>query len=145
MLVSGGFFLVRSFPALQIPNLKPTSVTDQSDLIFQSNLSAKLLRQNKAALPICTGVLCARMQVAQKNPAIPRGNTLVRFCRCTHSPKLPGGHDEQELMSALWQKNEFFCLVPSPSKRNCDPMLLVDGMPELAGIETFGWRIVVHV
>ena len=48
-------------------------------------------------------------------------------------------------MSRLRQKDEFFCLAPSPTRRNRDSIFLVDGMPEFAGIKTFGWRIVVHV
>jgi len=47
-------------------------------------------------------------------------------------------------MRRLRQKDEFFCLVPSPTRRNRDSIFLVDGMPELSGIEAFGWRIVVH-
>lgn len=48
-------------------------------------------------------------------------------------------------MRRLRQKDEFFRLVPSPPRRNRDSIFLVDGMPEFAGIKTFGWRIVVHV
>jgi len=48
-------------------------------------------------------------------------------------------------MRRLRQKYEFFCLVPSPTRRNRDSIFLVNGMPELAGKKTFGWRIVVHV
>jgi len=48
-------------------------------------------------------------------------------------------------MRRLRQKDEFFCLVPSPPRRNRDSIFLVDRMPEFAGIKTFGWRIVVHV
>src|SRR5262249_5230422 len=47
-------------------------------------------------------------------------------------------------MSRFWQKNEFLCLVPTPTRRNGDSILLIDGMPEFSGIEAFGWRIVVH-
>ena len=48
-------------------------------------------------------------------------------------------------MRRLRQKDEFFCLVPSPPGGNRDSIFLVDGMPEFAGIKRFGWRIVVHV
>ena len=47
-------------------------------------------------------------------------------------------------MSRFRQENEFLCLVPTPARRNRDSIFLVDGMPELSGIEAFGWRIVVH-
>src|SRR6266446_2215633 len=84
------------------------------------------------------------MQVAQKNPAISRGNGLVCFCRRTHSRELARRHDEQKLMSRFRQEDEFLCLVPTPARRNRDSVFLVDGMPELSGVEAFGWRIVVH-
>src|SRR6266513_355023 len=84
------------------------------------------------------------MQMAQKNSAIPRRNALVYFCRRTHSRKLVWRHDEQKLMSRFRQENEFLCLVPTPARRNRDSVFLVDGMPELSGVEAFGWRIVVH-
>src|SRR5437773_12396538 len=85
------------------------------------------------------------MQVAQKNSAVPRGNTLVCFCRRTHSRKLAWRHDQQKLMSRFRQKNEFLCLVPTPSRRNRDSIFFVDGMSELSSVEAFGWRIVVYV
>src|SRR5215469_7514609 len=85
------------------------------------------------------------MQMAQKNPAIPRGDPLVRFCHRTHLCKVLRRHYEQKLMSRLRQKNKFLCLVPSPTRRNRNSIFLVDGMPELSGIKAFGWRIVVHV
>src|SRR4029453_7485800 len=145
VLVGSCFVFVRSFPALQIPNLQTPSVTDQSNFIFQPDLPAKLFGQNETALPIRAHVLRAGMQMAQKNPAIPRGNALVCFCCRTHSCKLVRRHDEQTLMSRFRQENEFLCLVPSPARRNRDSILLIDGMPELSGVEAFGWRIVVHV
>ncbi len=40
-------------------------------------------------------------------------------------------------MRRLRQKDEFFCLVPSPPRRNRDSIFLVDRMPEFAGIKTF--------
>src|SRR5262245_39322787 len=136
---------MRSFPTLQIPNLKPSPVADQSDFIFQSDRPAKFFRQNKTSLPVRTGVLRPRMQVPQKNTAIPRGNTLVCFCRQTHSRKLLRRHDEQKLMSRFREQDKFLCLVPPPARGNRDSIFLVNGMPELASIETLGWRIVVHV
>src|SRR5262245_21544858 len=85
------------------------------------------------------------MQMAQKNPAIARGNALICLCCGAHSRELVGRHDEQKLIGRVRQKDEFFRRVPSPTRRNRDSVFLVDGMPELAGIKTFGWRIVVHV
>src|SRR5205823_15133129 len=84
------------------------------------------------------------MQMAQKNSAIPRRNALVYFCRRTHSRKLVWRHDEQKLMSRFRQENELLCRVPTPARRNRHSVFLVDGMPELSGVEALGWRILVH-
>jgi hypothetical protein len=59
VLVSSRFLLVRSFPPLQIPNLKAPSVTDQSNFIFQPDLAANLFGQNKTPLPVRACVLRA--------------------------------------------------------------------------------------
>src|SRR5436305_5635462 len=48
-------------------------------------------------------------------------------------------------MSRFRQENEFLGRVPTPARRNRDSVFFVDGMPELSGVEAFGWRIVVHV
>ena len=47
-------------------------------------------------------------------------------------------------MSRLRQKNEFFRSIASPPRGNRDSILVIDGMPELSGIEAFGWGIGVH-
>ena len=47
-------------------------------------------------------------------------------------------------MGRLRQKNEFFRTIASPPRWNRDSILVVDGMPELSGIEPFGWGIGVH-
>jgi hypothetical protein len=144
MLVSGRFLLVRSFPALQIPNLKPAPVAHESNFTFQSELSAKVVRQNQAPLSVRACVLSARMQLAQENPAITRGNALVCFRDRTHLRKLLWRHDEQKLMRRLGQQNEFLRTIAPPPRGNRNSILVIDGMPELSGIETFGWGIGVH-
>jgi hypothetical protein len=144
VLVSGRFLFVRPFPPLQIPNLKAPAVAHQRDLTFQSERSTKFLRQNQAALSICGCVLSARMQVPQENAAISRGNALVRFCSRTRFRELPWRHDKEKLMSRLRQKNEFLRTIAPPAGGNRDSILVVDRMPELSGIETFGWGIGVH-
>jgi len=101
MLVGGSFLVVRSLPALQIPNLKPAPVTDQSNFTFESNLSAKVFWQYKAALPVRPCVLSARMQLAQENAAIARGNALVCFSGRTHFRKFLWHHYEEKLMIRL--------------------------------------------
>jgi hypothetical protein len=144
VLVGGRFLLVRSFPALQIPNLKAALPANESNFTFQSELSAKVFRQYEAPLPIRGCVLRARMQLAQKNAAITRGNILVRFRGRTHFRKLLWRHNEEKLMRRLRQKNEFLRTVASPTRGNRDSILVIDGMPELSGIEAFGWGIGVH-
>ena len=47
-------------------------------------------------------------------------------------------------MSRLRQENEFFRTTASPARGNRDPILVVDGMPELSGVESFGLGIGVH-
>jgi len=48
-------------------------------------------------------------------------------------------------MRSLGQKNEFFRTITPPTRWDSDPILVVDGMPELSGIETFGLGISVHL
>ena len=47
-------------------------------------------------------------------------------------------------MSRLGQKNELFGTIVPPTRGDRDPILVIDRMPELAGIETFGLGIGVH-
>lgn len=47
-------------------------------------------------------------------------------------------------MSRLGQKNEFLRTIAPPPRGNRDPILVIDGMPEFSGIETFGWGVSVH-
>ena len=47
-------------------------------------------------------------------------------------------------MRRLRQKDEFLRAVASPTRGNRDSILVIDGMPELSGIEAFGWGIGVH-
>src|SRR5205809_1422315 len=82
VLISRRFLLVRPFPALQIPDLKTPAAAHESDLTFQSNLLAKLFRQDKAPLSIRNGVLRAGVQLAQENPTIARGNPCSRPPLC---------------------------------------------------------------
>jgi hypothetical protein len=144
MLIGRGLLLVSAFPTLQIPNLKAALPANESNFAFQSKLSAKIFRQYQAPLSVRACVLSARVQVAQKNPAIPGGNILIRFHNRTHFRKLPRRHNEEKLIRRLRQKNEFLRTVASPTRRNRDSILVIDGMPELSGIETFGLGISVH-
>jgi len=47
-------------------------------------------------------------------------------------------------MSRLRQKDEFFRTIAPPARGDRDTILLIDGMPELSGIEAFGLRIDIH-
>ena len=135
---------MRSLPALQIPNLKAAAPADESNFAFQSEVSAKVLRQDQAPLPVRACVLRARMQLAQENAAITRGNVLVCFRGGTHFRKLLRRHDEKKLVSRFRQKNELLRTIAPPARRNRDSILMIDGMPELSSIEAFGWGIGVH-
>ena len=47
-------------------------------------------------------------------------------------------------MRCLGQKNEVLGAIASPARGNRDSILVVDGMPEVSGIEAFGLGIGVH-
>src|SRR6266513_3333504 len=145
MLVGSRFLFVCPFPALQIPNFKTPAITNECDFIFQSNFLAKFVRQNEATLPVRACMLSARMQLTQEHAAITRGNLFVRFRGQTHFRELLWRHDQQKLVCRLRQKNEILRTIASPARWDCDPILLVNGMPELAGIEAFWLGIGVHV
>ena len=81
MLIGGRFLFMRPFPALQIPNFKTPAAADERNFAFQSDVLAKLLGQNETTLSIRCAVLRARMQLAQKNATIARGDVWVRFRR----------------------------------------------------------------
>src|SRR6266536_1857941 len=89
-------------------------------------------------------MLCARMQMAQEDPPITCGYSLICFRSRTHFCKLWWRHDHQELMSRLRQDNEFFWTTASPTRGDRNPILVVDGMAELSGVEAFGLGIGVH-
>src|SRR5262249_37243869 len=105
---------------------------------------AKIVRQNQATLPVCSRMLGPRMQLAQENAAITRGNLLVRFRSRTHFCKLPWRHYQQKLVSCFGQKNKLFRTIAPPARRDSDPILVVNGMAELSGIEAFGLGIGIH-
>jgi len=144
VLVSGRFLFVRPFPALQIPNFKTPAVAYESNFIFQSNLLAKIVRQYQTTLPVGSCMFSPGMQLSEKNATIARGNFLVGFRGRAHFGELHRRHHQQELVSRLGQKDEFLRTIASPARWNSDPILLVDGMPELSGVEAFGLGIGIH-
>ena len=82
--------------------------------------------------------------MAQKNPALFRGNRAVAFYLRTHPSKLLVRHDEKKLMLGLGQDDELFAPVSAPAGRDRDTVLLVEGVTEFAGEEFLGLRVVVH-
>ncbi len=81
MLVGSRFLFVCPFPPLQIPNFKTPAIAYERDFIFQSNRLAKFVRQNKATLTVCAGVLSARMQLTQEHAAIDARKSSRSFPR----------------------------------------------------------------
>jgi hypothetical protein len=144
MLVGSRFLFVCPFPALQIPNFKTPAIAYECDFILQSNFLAKFVRQNEATLSVGGCMLSARMKLTQEHAAIARGHLLVRFRGRTHSRELLRGHHQQKLVCRFRQKNEILRTVASPARWDRDPIFLVNGMPELSGIEAFGLGISVH-
>ena len=135
VLVGGRFFLMGLLPARQIPNLKTPATADQSDFAFQAGALAEILRQNEASLPIGRAVLRAGMQLAKKNTAISRRNSLVVFNRGAHARKLLRRHDQQKLIMRFRKNDEFFGAMAAPAGRDGDAIFLVNGVAEFAGEE----------
>src|ERR1700757_3776760 len=89
-------------------------------------------------------MLSARMQLPQKYAAIARGNLLIRFRGRTHFSEFFRRHDQQKLVCRFRQKNEILRSIAPPPRWDGDPILLVNRMAELSGIEAFGLGIGVH-
>jgi hypothetical protein len=47
-------------------------------------------------------------------------------------------------VSRLRQQDEVLRVIASPPRWNSDPILLVDGMPELSGVKAFELGIGIH-
>src|SRR6476646_4216052 len=84
------------------------------------------------------------MEVAQKDPAIAGGNGAVIFRLSTHPSELLLRHAQKKLMLRFGKNDELFAALAPPTGRNGDPVFFVDGVPELAGEEFLGLRVVVH-
>jgi len=48
-------------------------------------------------------------------------------------------------MIRFWQKDKLLPFIPSPTRRNRDPIFLVNRMAKFAGIEGLRWRKGIHV
>src|SRR5262249_25070101 len=121
-----------------------SAVAYESDFVFQCHLLAKIIRQYQPTLPVCSCMLSPGMQLPEKNAAIARGNFLVGFRRQAHPGEFHRRHHKQKLVSRLRQQDEVFRVIASPPRWNSDPVLLVDGMPELSGVEAFELEIGIH-
>jgi hypothetical protein len=84
------------------------------------------------------------MQLSEKNAAIARRNFLVGFRSQTHPGEFHRRHHKQKLVSRLRQQDEFLRMIASPPRWNGNPILFVDGMLELSGVEAFGFGIGIH-
>ena len=47
-------------------------------------------------------------------------------------------------MIRLGEKNELLTIISAPARRNGDAVLIVDGVTEIAGVESLRLRIVFH-
>jgi hypothetical protein len=141
VLISRRLFLVSAFSALQIPNFKTAATANQDDFAFQSYFLTKIFRQNEAALLVSGAVFGSRMQLSKKNAAIARGNVWVGFGGRAHTRKFFRRHDQKKLMSRFRKNDEFFGVTASPARGNSDPILLVDEVTKLAGVEALVRRI----
>ena len=144
MLVGSCFLFVCSFPALQIPNFETAAIAHERDLIFQADFLAEFVWQNEPALPVCDCMLSPRVQLTQEHATIACGNVVVCFRSRTHFRELLWRHDQKTLVCRFRQKNEIFRTIAAPAGRDGDSILVVNGMPELSGVERFGLRIGIH-
>src|SRR6202035_4076856 len=82
-----------------------------------------------------------RMQLSKENAAIACGNVRVGFGRRAHTRKFFRRHDQKKLVSRFRKNDEFLGLTASPARGNGDPILLVDEVTKLAGVEALVRRI----
>ena len=144
MLIRRGFLLVGTLPFRQVPDFKTTTPADERHLALQAEFAAHIYGQDETSLPVRAAVLGARMEMAQKNPALFRGNRTVSFGLSAHAIELPVRHDEEKLMLRLGQDDEVLATLSAPARRNRDTVLLVNGVTEFAGEEFLGLRVVVN-
>src|SRR6478672_11471409 len=111
VLVGGRFFFMCALPFLQIPNFKTAAVSHERHFAFEAKLAAHVFRQHEPALAIRCPVLGARVEMAQKNPAITRRNRAVTFSARAHPGKFLLRHDEKELVLRFGKNNELFAAL----------------------------------
>src|SRR5712671_4105257 len=136
-----------ALPFLQIPDFKAAAIADQDDFAFQTDVLAKIFRQNQAPPVVGGAMLGPGMQLSEKNAAIAGRNVRVGFGRRAHTRKFFRRHDQKKLVSRFRKNDEFLGLTASPARGNGDPILLVDGVTKFAGVETLvrrmHWRVEV--
>src|SRR6266513_4738244 len=90
-------------------------------------------------------MLRAGVKLPEKNATITRGNVRVGFGGRAHARKFFRRHDQKKLVSRFRKNDEFLGLTASPARGNGDPILLVDGVRKLAGVEALvrrmHWRV----
>src|SRR4051812_24372380 len=141
VLIRGGLFFMRPLPVFQVPNLKTSVATDQRDLALQFQGPAHVFGQHEPPLAIRDSVFGARMEVAQKNAAIPGRERAVTLGLGAHPRKFLGRHDEKKLMLGFGQNDELLAPVAAPAGRNGDSVFLVESVAEFAGEEFLGLRV----
>src|SRR5947209_1956078 len=101
MLIGRRFFLVGTFPPRHIPDFEAASSANQRHFTFQPDLATNILRQNETTLFIGHAMLCAGMQLAQKNAAVAWRDARALFNRSPHASALLRGRDKEKLISGI--------------------------------------------
>src|SRR4051812_8535917 len=84
MLIGWRLLFVSAFPLLEIPNFKTAASADERDLALQTEFLAEIFRQDETPLLVRCAVLRARMELAQKDTAVPRGDRGIVLHLTTH-------------------------------------------------------------
>ncbi len=66
---------------------------------------------------------------------------LDRMPPPAHALELLRRHNQEALLIDVCEENEFLAIVAAPARRDGDAILIVDGVTEIAGVESLGLRI----
>ena len=135
MLVGRRLLFVRFLSFLPVPNFKTPAATNEHDLAFESDLFAKIDRENEPALFVDRTMFRAGVELTKKNAPIARGNTRVGFRGGAHTRKFFRRHDQKKLVSRFRKNDELFGITAAPAGGNSDSILFVDGVTKFAGEE----------
>src|SRR5438309_11285048 len=86
-------------------------------------------------------MLRAGMKLSKKNSSVACRNVRVGFGRRAHTRKFFRRHDQKKLVSRFRKNDEFFGVTASPARGNGNPVLLVDEVTKLAGVEALVRRM----